>query len=161
MRPRDRRSSPTVRVLGWAVALVLASAVPAHGQERLAVIANQSSPFSDVSLSELSKIFLGQVTNLDADDLSLAEYAPTRASFYHAVLGMTESQVDRHWIGVVFRGGETRPPRKLSNAAALRDFVSHTPGAIAFVPLDSIDASVKVLTVDGHAPSDPDYPILG
>ena len=137
----------------------LAAGSPCAARGQIAVIAHPDSPVLDLSLEELSQIFLGQVTVTDAGPVTLAEHAAARADFYRSILGMAEAQVDRHWIGVVFRGGDASPPRKLSDAASVRDFVASNPGAIAFVALASVDGSVRVVTIDGRAPSDPDYPI--
>jgi len=147
-------------VLSGGILLILVAGTPISTQGQVAVVTHPDSPLRNLSLEELGRIFLGQVTVTDAGPVTLVEHSAARADFYRAVVGMAEAQVDRHWIGVVFRGGSASPPRKLSDPVAVRDFVTEHPGAIAFLALASVDASVRVITIDGRAPSDPGYPIF-
>ncbi len=143
-----------------ALALVLSGlvylAMPCAGQ--LAVVTNPASPLQDLNLEELSFLYLGQRVSTEAGDILLAEYGPLRDGFYLSVLKMRGAQVDRHWIGVVFRGGKVNPPIRFDTAADLKDFVLSDLGAIAFLPLGDVDG-MKVLTIDGLLPTDPGYPI--
>ena len=85
-------------------------------------------------------------------------HSPFREGFYGAVLSMRGAQVDRLWIGVVFRGGKVNPPVRFDTVADLRAFVLSDPAAIAFLPLDEVEG-LKVLTINGLRPTDPGYPI--
>ncbi|HYX83221.1 MAG TPA: hypothetical protein VE714_12555, partial [Gemmatimonadales bacterium] len=67
--------------------------------------------------------------------------------------------VHRHWIGLVFRGEDAIPPQPMRDADAVKRFVADHPGAIGFVDLKAADASVRVLTIGGYAPGDPNYPL--
>jgi len=145
--------------LGGGLLLVVAAGFPSELQAQVAVITHPNSPVLNLSLEELSKIFLGQVAVTAAGPVTLAEHSAVRARFYSAVIGLAEAQVDRHWIGMVFRGGGVSPPRKIADAGAVRDFVVANPGAIAFVDVSAIDGKVRVVTIDGRTPAHPDYPI--
>jgi hypothetical protein len=56
-----------------------------------------------------------------------------------------------------FNGKEIAQPRDVASAAALKKFVATTPGAIGCILSSEVDASVKVLKVDGAAPGEPAY----
>jgi hypothetical protein len=146
----------TLRGHALALSGVVCLAMPCAGQ--LAVVTNPASPLQNLSLEELSFLYLGQTVSMEAGEILLAEYGPLREGFYRSVLQMRGAQVDRHWIGVVFRGGKVNPPIRFDTAADLRDFVLSDLGAIAFLPLGDLD-SMKVLTINGFLPTDPGYPI--
>ena len=148
--------TPRALHLPLALSGALFLAMPCAGQ--LAVVTNPASPLQDLRLEELSFIYTGQTVSTDAGDVLLAEYGPLREGFYGSVLNMRGAQVDRHWIGVVFRGGKVNPPVRFDTATDLRAFVLSDPGAITFLPLDDVDG-LKVLTINGLRPSDPGYPI--
>jgi hypothetical protein len=56
-----------------------------------------------------------------------------------------------------FTGKDIAPPRDVASAAALKQFVAGTPGAIGCILASEVDDSVKVLKVDGNAPGEPGY----
>ena len=142
--------------IGVVLSGLICLAVPATSQ--LAVITNPQSPLQDLRLEELRFLYMGQRLSTEAGDVSLAEFAPLRERFYGSVLSMRGDQVDRHWIGVVFRGGTVNPPVRFDTSDDVRAFVLAVPGAIAFLPMGEV-GSLKVLRIDGLLPSDPGYPI--
>lgn len=144
-------------------ALALTVVVPAIGDvavasAQIAVVTQRGSTVQDLSTDELRQLFLGQVTTLAQRTVTLVEHTPSRPGFYRAVLGMGEAQIDRHWIGVVFRGSASAP-RKMDDVGALKSFVAMTPGAIAFLAIELVDETVQVITIDGVPPTAADYPI--
>ena len=48
-------------------------------------------------------------------------------------------------------------PKALPSSAEVLKFVLNVPGAIGYVRASDVDATVKVIHVDGHLPSDKDY----
>jgi hypothetical protein len=50
-------------------------------------------------------------------------------------------------------------PRQQNSTPDVIKFISYVPGAIGYVRADEVDASVKVLRVDGLAPGEPGYKI--
>jgi hypothetical protein len=60
---------------------------------------------------------------------------------------------------LIFRGEVTVVPTDLSSAGDVKEFVRSHPDAIAFMPVSQVDASVKVLAIDGKRPSDAGYAI--
>ncbi len=143
-----------------AVWLLSASAVSAQELPALAVVVHPASAVEDLTMDDLRHLFLGQTSTWgDAGAVRLCEFAAERGTFYRSVLHMAETQIDRHWIGVVFRGDRIEPPVKVARIDELLRLVSATPGALAFVPLDSVSGGVKILSIEGVRPGEPSYPI--
>ena len=70
---------------------------------------------------------------------------------------MSEKAYVSYFLGKKFRGEVLEEPRQQSSPTDVIKFVSFVPGAIGYVRPEEVDASVKVLRVDGLAPGDPGY----
>lgn len=124
----------------------------------IAVIVNRNNPIDNVTAADLRRLYLGNTTVFsNRERVVLLEQAGLRESFYRTVLNMSSDRVKRHWIGVVFSGSGATPPKTVSQADLVLDFVRHARGAIAFVDARVVDPTVKVLAVEGSRPGDPDY----
>jgi ABC-type phosphate transport system substrate-binding protein len=145
------------------IALVLLTAGDglARADEAVAVVVDRDNPKNDISLSELKEIF--QAKRKEWQDgarivvLDL-EPGPVRDAFNKAVLGMDQSAVDQFWVEQKVRGAGSAP--KVVNAGTAVKLVPRVRGAVSYVPLSAVDASVKVLTVAGAAPDKGGYPIV-
>lgn len=140
--------------------LPIGAAAPhaAVAQEAIAVIVNRSNPIDSLTAADLRRLYLGTATIFPSRErVVLFEQADLRDSFYRTVLNMSGDRVKRHWIGIVFAGSGATPPKSVTDAKELRDFVKHRRGAIGFVDARAVDPSVKVLAVDGFLPGDTDY----
>jgi phosphate transport system substrate-binding protein len=113
------------------------------GEEPIAVIVNQASPIDGLTLAQLQDIYAGRDTmwaaaaREDGDDSRL---------FFEAV---------------ALRG--LRPAATISLAPspeAMIRFVSETPNALGYLPLGWADERVKVIAIDGLAPTDEGYPLI-
>jgi hypothetical protein len=142
-----------------AIALAASGALSRRAAAQLAVITNPGTNLPALSLDDLRRLFLGQTTRTGGTRVLLIDTAPARGAFYRAVAQMSEAQVDRAWLAVVFQGGDATPPRKFPTAEEARRFVAEHPGAIGFIPLEALDASVKVVAINGFTPRQPGYPI--
>ena len=146
----------TARVV---LALLLALSLASRAFAQIAVIANKSKPVPGLSLDELRRLYLGQTSRLAGTRVTLVETAPVRAPFYRAVAQLSEAQVDRAWLAVVFQGGDATPPRKFTSAVEARRYVVEHPEAIAFIPLDALDDTVAAIPINGKNPRESGYPI--
>lgn len=70
---------------------------------------------------------------------------PLRDAFSKAVLHADAESLANYWNRAYFQG--VMPPMVLQSPAAVRAYVSMTPGAIGYLPADLVDASVVVLKV--------------
>lgn len=109
-------------------------------------IVNKGVGIQDISIDDLKKIFLGEITNwkeLGGADLSIvllnrASGSGTRSTFEKWVLD-----------------GETAiPSQEQDSTGMVRTIVSDTPGAISYVAFSYVSDDVQVLSIDGVAPTD-------
>jgi ABC-type phosphate transport system substrate-binding protein len=96
---------------------------------------------------DIKKVFMGKKSELfgtaviavDQKDGSVA-----RKAFYEKVVGQAEEEVKAYRTEMVFTGKGV-PPKEVANDAAVKAFVSTTPGGIGYVDASAVDSSVKVL----------------
>ena len=146
-----------------AIFILLLTAPLAHAEEALAVIVNKSNPVENVTLDELRKYCIAERKHWSDDkrvtvvlrDPGQAERATVLAVTYR----MSESDFSRHFLQGEFTGEVQSAPKHLSTASGVRRFIFNVPGAIGFVRASEVDATVKVLRVNGCEPGDPQYPL--
>jgi phosphate transport system substrate-binding protein len=150
-------------------ALVVALPRPSRGQSpaslppALAIVVHRSNPVDNLTFAELRRIFM-----LDTQTWShgrkitvvLREKGqPERADTIRIVCGLSQRDYDRHILFRTFQGSVGVGPRSIQSAPAMLRFVYSAPGAIGHVNADEVDASVKVLRIDGLLPDDAQYPL--
>jgi ABC-type phosphate transport system substrate-binding protein len=130
-------------------------------QESLAIIVNQSNPVSDLSLSELRAVFLGERRhwpNGRRITLVMMEPGqPERDAVLREICKMGESDLRRRLLQGLLTGDILVSPKTLATPVGVRKFVFNVPGAIGYLRPADVDASVKVLRVDGHLPGEAEY----
>ena len=157
-----------VCALSLVAALAAACSAPcgpsarAQAQGEIAVIVNKSNPVEDLPLSELREYFLAERGHWPNGGgkvrvVMLEQGAPARESALRLIYNMSEKAYVSYFLGKKFRGETPEEPRQQASAADVIKFVSFVPGAIGYVRPEEVDASVKVLRVDGLAPGDPGY----
>ena len=112
-------------------------------------IVNKDVTVDDISLENLKKIFMGEITNWSevggADEaitvINRASGSGTRATFEDAVLG--DSKVS-----------DSFKPQEQDSSGTAAKMVSSTPGAISYVAFSYYDSSFKALKVDGVSPDE-------
>lgn len=138
------------------------SATSEGGSEQsVAIIVNQSNPVENTSFEELRKIFLGERSHWPNGRrialVMLDPSQPERKFVLREIYGMTEKDLNNHFIQGVFTGAVQVSPKTFTSVAEVRKFVFNVPGAIGYVRAADADSSVKVLRVDGRLPNDRDY----
>lgn len=141
----------------WAAVLFLPLRSMAGDAARssIAVIANKAVVTGKVSRADLRPLFQTKKDTwpdgTPAKPFNLPESSAQRQAFDKAVLGLDADRVARYWIDRKIRGGD-RPPQTAPSAAVLVKVVSKTPGALGYVDVALVDASVKVVAriVDGE-----------
>jgi len=159
-------------VLLLAAAAVLSQRAPAGRGEfpqpkssetlgSLAIVVNQSNPVSDLSLAELRAVFLGERIhwpNGRRITLVMMEPGqPERDAVLRDVCRMNESDFRRRFLQGLLTGEVLVSPKTLATAVGVRKFVFNVPGAIGYMRPADVDASVKVLRIDGRLPTDETY----
>jgi ABC-type phosphate transport system substrate-binding protein len=140
-------------------ALLVLAAAPAVA-EPLAIIVDRDNPKTDLSAEELKSIYLGKRTEWSdgarAVPIDQDPSAATRAAFMGGVVGMNQAQFAQHWVDQQVRGAGSAPKVASSPASAMK-LVAKVRGAVAFVPASMVDASVKVVSLNGKKAGDPGY----
>ena len=131
------------------------------GTEPLVIVVNRSNPVDNVSWSELRKIFLGNRshwTNGRRITLVMREPGePERNTVLREVCGMNEDQLKNHFLHGLYTGEILVSPKILASAVGVRKFVFNVPGAIGYLRMGDVDATVKVLRIDELLPEDKGY----
>lgn len=130
-------------------------------QDNLAIVVNTTNPVDSLTLPELRKVFLGERShwpNGRRITLVMMEPGqPERKTLIREVCQMNENEFSRHFLHGVFTGEVFVSPKTLASPVGVRKFVFNVPGAIGYVRASDVDASVKVIRVDGRLPSDREY----
>jgi len=129
----------------------------------IAVVVNSDTPVSDLSLSEVRKVFLGERqywnSKLPVTLLIRAPQARERDVVLKVIYQMSEAQFKQYWVAKIFRAEVASPPKIVYSNDMQYELVTAIPGAIAFVEARAVRPGLKVLRVDGHQPGDRDYPL--
>lgn len=129
--------------------------------EPIAIIVNRSNPVENLSFAELKKIFLGERSHWPhGRRITLVmqdREQPERRAVLDIICRMDESDFDRHYMHGLFTGSILAAPKTLATPEGVRKFVFNAPGAIGYVRVTDMDATVKVLRVEGLLPSQKGY----
>src|SRR5262249_9831432 len=136
--------------LAWAEPALQA---PAPG---LAIIVHPSNPVGNLTFGELRRIFMldtqtwphGRKITLVLREKGQVE----RAETIRMICGLSEGDYDKHILFRTFQGSVNIGPRSIQSAASMLRFVYSAPGAIGSVAADQVEATVKVLKIDGALP---------
>src|SRR5438045_6001745 len=132
----------------------LLAAPASGGDQALAIIVNQSNPVENCSFDELRKIFLGERSHWPNGRritvVMLDPIQPERKIVLREIYGMSEKDLNNHFIQGVFTGAVLAAPKTLASAADVRKFVFNVPGAIGYVRGADVDTTVKALRIYGR-----------
>jgi phosphate transport system substrate-binding protein len=129
--------------------------------EGLAIVVNQANPVDELSMAELRTVFLGERSHWpNGRRITLVMMdagRPEREAVLREICRMSESDLRRRFVQGLLTGEILVSPKTLSSPEGVRKFVFNVPGAIGYMRPSDVDASVKVLRIDGHYPSDVEY----
>jgi len=147
--------------------LLLIGAGPAAVRGRVAIVVHKSNALDDLSSAELRRILLGDETRWPGKEkitiLLLPPGSEERKTLLRVLLRMSDDDFIRHWISRVFQGEATAGPKTASSAASLLRLVAGLPSALGVLDAEDVqdgDAGLKVLRIDGKAPSEDGYPLV-
>jgi len=139
------------------------SAQNVRGSADIAVVVHPDTPVSDLTLSEVRQVLLGDRqywnSKLPVVLLIRAPVARERDVVLHVIYQMTEAQFKQYWVAKIFRAEAASPPKIVYSNDMQYELVSGLPGAIAFMDARNVRPGLKILRVDGHLPGDRDYPL--
>src|ERR1700704_211638 len=164
MNATDKRAAAILLVM---IGLTMAVQCPLTAQTArggdIAVVGYADPPGSDLSLSEVRKVLLGERqywnSKLPVTLLIRAPVARERDVVLRVIYQMSEAQFKQYWVAKIFRAEAASPPKIVYSTDMQFELVSGIPGAIAFMDARNIRPGLKVIRVDGHLPGDKDYPL--
>ncbi len=139
----------------------LPAAPVAITEEALAIVVNKANPVTNLSFAELRQVFLAERNHWSNGRKSVIAMRepgqPERAAVLRQIYRMNESDYNRHFLQLNYSGESQSSPKQLATAEKVRKFVLNVPGAIGYVRASEVDDSVKLVRIDGLAPSDTGY----
>ncbi|MDH5528367.1 MAG: hypothetical protein OEY97_13835 [Nitrospirota bacterium] len=139
------RLLPHVIAVVCLMVLLAAPNAPASASD-IAVVVHPDSPMTQVSVTELRDIYLGEMTFWSGARLvpvTFQNQSPIQATFLQQVLGISGNAYKTYWIKRIFREGGI-PPLRVSSVEEMMHLVAHTPGAIGFVPAELASGTSSV-----------------
>jgi hypothetical protein len=168
MSPNMNGTSKRIVTFLWTIlwaslALHSPSAAQTTRGADIAVVVNADTPVTDLSLSEVRKVLLGErqywSSKLPVVLLIRAPAARERDVVLRVIYQMSEAQFKQYWVAKIFRAEAATPPRIVYSNDMQYELLTALPGSIAFVDSRNMRAGVKILRVDGHLPGEKDYPL--
>jgi ABC-type phosphate transport system substrate-binding protein len=164
MNATNKRNAVILLIMSWLMITVQgpSTAQTAKGGD-IAVVVNSDTPVSDLSLSEVRKVLLGERqywnSKLPVTLLIRAPQARERDVVLKVIYQMSEAQFKQYWVAKIFRAEAASPPKIVYSNDMQYELVTAIPGAIAFVEARAVRPGAKVLRVEGHLPGDKEYPL--
>jgi hypothetical protein len=128
----------------------------------LVIVGNVTGSVTDIPLATLRRAFQGEIAQVNGKRLipfNQAGGTSERIWFDRSVLGLQPEDVGRFWIDRRIRD-EGALPRVVGTRELAIKVVASLPGAITYVSSSSLNKHVHAVTIDGRAPSRPDYPLV-
>jgi ABC-type phosphate transport system substrate-binding protein len=131
----------------------------------LAIVMGADSATDNVTSAELVKIFRGEKGHT-ADGKKIVVVmrqpgSPERAAALDGIYGMSEQEFKTYFLQATFTGAVASAPKTQNSVDGLKAYLAKTPGAIGYVFAKDVDASVKVVKIDGKGPGDDGYKLKG
>ena len=143
MRTMKMRIAGTL--LGSALFL-LASIAAAE----VAIITHPGTQEIGLSKDKVADVYLGKIKTFSdgtpSNPVDQSKDSPLREKFYKAILGKTETEMNRYWSKLKYTG-KGKPPVVVLGDDAVKELVANTPGAIGYIDGKSLDKSVKVILI--------------
>jgi len=131
----------------------------------IAIVVNTYNAVTDLSLSDLRKIFRGETQYWKANG-PIFLIVPSSAGREHVAVmremyQMSDVAYRQYWAAKLFRGEAVSLPTELDSSALAEEGVHAMPGAIACIDAQQVRPEVKVVRIDGHLPGEQGYPLHG
>jgi len=153
-----------------ATVLVGFCATSQASADDVAVIVNKSNPVVGLTMAQLRKIVLGQETKWTSGKkiavLMTKPGQPERDGTLKIVCGMSETDFTLHFMrGALYASSHVAksdaprldPPKTVGSGVQVRQSVAGSTDSVGFIKASELDDSVKVITIDGTGPGNPDY----
>jgi len=128
----------------------------------LVVVVAEGSPVSNLSPSDLKRIFTGVAVVIDGKKFVPFNFQPgtrERTAFDKFALGMSAAEVGRFWVDRRVRG-QGEPPRALPSSMHMAKVIARFPGAIGYLSADQLAPGLKAIKVGGVGHTEPTYAMV-
>jgi ABC-type phosphate transport system substrate-binding protein len=129
--------------------------------EAIVVIVNTENAVQQVSMGELRRILLGEMTHWpNGHAITIAMRPPglpERSAILRLICGMDDSDFARYELESTYRGETPSAVKQLDTPTGVKRFVFNVPGAIGFIRADEVDATVKLPKITGAVPTAPAF----
>jgi len=116
----------------------------------VAVVTHVDNPLESIARSELARIFLKQQSTWPDGSrcipIDQRGDSKIRREFSKLVLQRSVYDVKRYWMQETMTGN-AKPPVSLESAATVKKYLQKIEGAVAYIYLDEVDDTVRVLAV--------------
>jgi ABC-type phosphate transport system substrate-binding protein len=116
------------------------------------VVVSAKSPLKELSLDQLSGIFLGKIAVLPngmrISPIDQSEGVATRDTFYTQYIGKSPTQVRAYWSKLIF-SGRGQPPRSAHDDETVKRLLAEHPDWIGYIDRSALDGSVRPLSLQG------------
>jgi ABC-type phosphate transport system substrate-binding protein len=116
--------------------------------ESIVVIVHKDNPVGTLSAGEVKLYYTRKIKkrwpelNKNIRPADRKSKCAERDTFYSAVLGMKDNEVEEYFINKQLQNAE-RPQDKFASEADLINFVAEEPGAIGYIKASSLTSEVK------------------
>lgn len=146
-----------------SLTILLGAVRPRAQDAALAVVVHPSNALEGMTRVELCDVLLGERQRWPDGNL-IEVFVPPAGSrewrlVLRAVCRTNEANFRRQVAGRRAFGRASRLPRTFATNEEIKGRVAASPRALGFVPVPSLDPTLKALSIDGRPPSDPKYPI--
>ena len=143
---------PCSKLLLFTAMLSISVIVKAQ-ETTLVAVGNSGSVPSDMKLSELKSILLGEKQRWKNGSRIIIALMKTNTMIgkntSSRMYDMTGDQLNKYWLALVFQG-KAQAPNFFSSTNDLENFVAQTQGAIGIVDKPIIDGELRGVLVNGQ-----------
>ncbi|HEY0674197.1 MAG TPA: hypothetical protein VGD27_18120 [Longimicrobiales bacterium] len=156
--------------MAWLALVVACSTFAPHALRAqrtesvpVAIVVHPSTRIDNLSFDELRRYFRGDRQFWpDGSRVTLLVRAPVsqeRKLVLQKIYRMSEDAFRQYWIAKMFRAEVASGPKIVYSSEMARELVTAIPGAIGFMPANSVGSGVKVIRIDNRLPYDRGYPL--
>jgi hypothetical protein len=147
------------RALGAAALCVVLD--PLLATADVAIVVHPENPESSLSADEVGRILRQEQRRFKGGGSIYLVFqssgSPAREIVLRRVLRMNDLELKQFWLGKLYRGEIASFPRVVDSDVAVRRLVGQAARALGFMDAVAVDATVKVLRIDGRLPGQAGY----
>lgn len=114
------------------------------------LIVNADNSQRTLTQKQAIDIYMGRNRSFSNGELAqvfdLSRDAPERETFYQALTGLSQAQINSFWARLQF-SGRTLPPEQLADETAMLNAIRANPNAIGWLPREPADRRLRTMLV--------------